>query len=371
MSSKKMKCFVIMPFGSNDEYARGNIESDYIYKYIICPGINKFEKEMNTEVCIVREVDRGIPGSITKSIINNIAESDICITDITGKNANVFLELGIRYSLRHKTTILLRQENTNIPFDIAGFRCITYDCFDPERAIDAIADFLLSSINDISVIDSLVFETFPNMEVHIPGVVTSTRESFGLLPLTWDEWWFKVLDLARLLKDPYDNGRFVPSVILGISNGGLMIADLLGREVFKGVPIVSLWANRWLTDKNEVDQSCYYFDNEFNKCIIQTVKNYATKLNGVITVLLVDDLVFTSSTISQATFFLKKELKCNFDVLFAPLYCRDTDYLQTIEDILPFSYKNGSIFSISREQYYERLRTQHASFPYRKSLGMA
>ena len=133
---KILKCFVMMPFGSNNEYKRANIESDYVYHNIIRKCIDRLEKETEITVETIRQVDKNIAGSITRSILNNIASSDICIVDITGRNPNVFFELGIRYCLRNKTTILMRQENTIIPFDIQGYRCMTYDCFKPESGID-------------------------------------------------------------------------------------------------------------------------------------------------------------------------------------------------------------------------------------------
>jgi hypothetical protein len=161
----KLKCFVIMPFGSRDEYDRGEKESNFIYKYIICPAIKSLEKAEKSIIEVIREVDKSAAGSITKSILHNIANADICIVDITGLNPNVFFELGIRYSLREKITILIKQVNTVIPFDIIGYKCIPYDCFDPDSAISAITEFLINGRREGRYIDSLVFETFPDMRV--------------------------------------------------------------------------------------------------------------------------------------------------------------------------------------------------------------
>lgn len=358
-----------MPFGSNNEYSKGNIESDFIYNYIICKGIDRFGLATSNKINIIREVDKNTSGCITKSILNNIATADICIADITGKNPNVFFELGIRYSLRHKVTILLKQKGTIIPFDISGYKCITYDCFSPNQAISAISDFLISGIEEHNAVDSLVFETFPEMQVFIPGVLKSARETNIGNILSWNEWWSKVLELASLLRDAHDNGRFVPKAILGISNGGLMVADLLGREVFKGTPILALWANRWISDKSSVDPSYYYFDNDYNKAISQTLRDKYIDHSDKITILLIDDLVFTSNTIVQASNFIEKELGGKAKILFAPLYCRDTDYLESIKDMLPNGFRNGETFKITKELYYSRLRTKRANFPYRKVLG--
>jgi hypothetical protein len=71
---------------------------------------------------IKREVDKEESGSITASIVRSIAEYDVAIVDITGHNANVFLELGIRYGLKSNITILLTQDASKIPFDIKDYR---------------------------------------------------------------------------------------------------------------------------------------------------------------------------------------------------------------------------------------------------------
>ena len=369
-ATSSLKCFVMMPYGSNEEYKNGNKESNYIFNHIICPAINKFKEVTKKEIEIIREVDRNISGSITKSIVRNIASADICIVDITGQNSNVFFELGIRYSLRHKTTVLLKQFNTNIPFDIRGYRCITYDCFEPLPAVTSIVEYLNTGVNNPTSVDSLIFETFPDMSVSIPNVLKSEREKHNVENiLPWDAWWKRVLQLASLLKDSFDNGRFVPSAILGISNGGLLMADLLGREVFKGIPILSLWADRWLNDKSRVDPSCYYFDNDFNKALMSTLKKRNSDPDSIITILLLDDLVFTSNTIVQASTFIEKQLKEKFEILFTPLYCRSIDYLETINKILPIGFRSGDTFKLSKEEYYKRLSTDKSSFPYKKVLG--
>ena len=362
----RLKCFVVMPFGSRSEYAKGELESNYVYKHIICPALDRCTKAIGTKIEMIREADKTSAGSITKSILLNLAKADICIVDITGLNPNVFFELGIRYCLKDKVTILLKQHGTAIPFDISGFRCISYECYLPDAAISAITDFLVASQSESRYIDSLVFETFPEMRVEIPGLVESFGEkSSNDGSMSWVEWWTKVLDLSRLLREPFENGRYVPSAVLGISNGGLMLADLLGREVFKGIPVLSLWANRFYADKTK-SPGCYYFDNPYNKAMIQTVK----VLHGEApSLLLVDDIVSTGATIEQATSFLRNELGPECQILFTPLYCRSADFLEPIQHLLPTGYKKGTIFQIDKTAYVKSLANGGTFLPYKKQLN--
>lgn len=63
------------------------------------------------------------------AVIDDIAElidtSDIIICDCSGKNANVFYELGIAHTLGRKT-ILITQNEEDIPFDVRHRRFLPY-----------------------------------------------------------------------------------------------------------------------------------------------------------------------------------------------------------------------------------------------------
>lgn len=365
------KCFVIMPFGLKNEYSRGYIESNYIFNHIICPAVDIFENESGKKVKVFREVENPISGSVTRSMIEHIAHADICIVDITGLNPNVFFELGIRYSLKRINTILLKQKQTETPFDLNGCRCITYDCFEPTKASMDLSQFLISGDQGFVSNDSLVFETFPAMKVSIPGVLASTGELTS--DLSWNEWWENVKRLISLLQDPIKNGRFLPDVIFGISNGGLLVADLLRQRIFTNAPILSLWADRQKsTALDNSEEDCPFFDNIYNKTIMELLKREfkGRKIN----IMLVDDLVFSCTTVKQASTFIKKELGNNCNILFTPLYCREQSNkdLESLEEMLPCGFKNeigNNIFEISKQKYFEHLNTKKLLFPYGKTLN--
>jgi polyhydroxyalkanoate synthesis regulator phasin len=66
------------------------------------------------------------PGNITRDIIELLYESDLVIADLSGKNANVFYELGVRHALFRYGTILIIRKGDKLPFDIANYRAIFY-----------------------------------------------------------------------------------------------------------------------------------------------------------------------------------------------------------------------------------------------------
>ncbi len=59
-------------------------------------------------------------------IYNQIAKADLIIADMTGKNANVFYEVGYAHALG-KPTVLLTQNAADIPFDLTQYLHIVYE----------------------------------------------------------------------------------------------------------------------------------------------------------------------------------------------------------------------------------------------------
>lgn len=94
--------FVLMPF---------NEEFDDIYKY----GIKGAAEDANAYAERVDEqlYDEGI----LDRIFNQINKADVIVADMTGRNANVFYEVGYAHALG-KIVLLLTQNADNIPFDL-------------------------------------------------------------------------------------------------------------------------------------------------------------------------------------------------------------------------------------------------------------
>jgi hypothetical protein len=65
-------------------------------------------------------------GSIVDRIYNQIAKADVIVSDMTGRNPNVFYETGYAHALG-KRTILLTQSNDDIPFDLKHYTHVIYN----------------------------------------------------------------------------------------------------------------------------------------------------------------------------------------------------------------------------------------------------
>jgi hypoxanthine phosphoribosyltransferase len=365
----QVKVFVLMPFGTKEEYQGGNAEAEYVYREIIEPGVNRAFAGTETNVSMVREVDKAQSGSITDSIVRGLVEADIVVVDITGQNANVFLELGIRYALKSKITVLITQEPEKVPFDIQGYRFIEYNRFDPERARDNIAKFIRQGSTEVAESDSVVFDVFKDMSVIIPGV----SESHGPQSTTerketmrWDDYMNRVTSTIAILEQPLTEGRYTPDALVGISNGGLIVADLIGRRVFQEKPILALWANR----RTAISASKYrFFDNPYNVALCEALKSSAQGDHRAepLRLTLVDDHFGSGTTALQAEEFLKATLGEHTKILYIPMVSRRINYLDIVEHMLPYAYEDPpgrKVFGVSKDEFIDLLRTTASYFPY-------
>jgi hypothetical protein len=64
-------------------------------------------------------------GDILERVRERIDTSSLVIADLTGANANVYLEVGYAWG-RSKPTVLLAKKGTELKFDIRGQRCLLY-----------------------------------------------------------------------------------------------------------------------------------------------------------------------------------------------------------------------------------------------------
>lgn len=412
----KLSAFVVMPFGGSGEYSGGSDESDYVYKEIITPavhdGVRKASEDFKLEkikeekikaekirseknkseklkldrfkiekskiddfkvddlkVEIIRESDKNQGGSITASIVRHIATSDIVIVDITGRNANVFLELGFRYALKNKITIIIAQEGSIIPFDIAGYRYVSYKKFRPQEARNNIAAFVYEGLSGNYASDSVVFDIYPALSVHSPGDIESYGRSASsqtsVMPFA--EYILRITQVCELLQ-PIAEGRLVIDALLGITNGGLVAADLIGRRIIgtSGTPVLSLWARRQTQKRN----SAYWlFENEYNSSMLLKIKELSDKghSNDPCCLLLVDDHAGTGQTATQAIDYIRKTIGEETKILFIPLFSRREDFVGNLEECLPYKFtdQNGkNIFSINKEQFLDLVSTKYSQFPY-------
>jgi hypothetical protein len=104
-------CFVLMPFGAPfDEY----------YRKIFRPAIRK------AGLNAVRADTLFRPAPIMEDIWRFVRQAKVLLAELTGKNPNVFYELGLAHAIG-KPVVLVSNKLDHVPFDLRGLRTIIYD----------------------------------------------------------------------------------------------------------------------------------------------------------------------------------------------------------------------------------------------------
>lgn len=127
--------FVLMPFAERFRP---------IYNEIIKPVVEQFG------LTCVRADDLYGSKAIIEDIWKLINEAKIIIADVTGKNPNVFYEIGLAHAVG-KEVIIISQTIDDVPFDLRHLRCFIYQ--------DSVAGFrkLESQLQQsLSTIDGLI-----------------------------------------------------------------------------------------------------------------------------------------------------------------------------------------------------------------------
>jgi tetratricopeptide (TPR) repeat protein len=98
------------------------IEFDQVWSSLIRPAIPpEWEAKRADEL--------HAPGLIDQLYTEWLLEADVVVADLTFANPNVYYELGIRQALSRKSTVLVAQKDTALPFDVRNQAVVHYDYF--------------------------------------------------------------------------------------------------------------------------------------------------------------------------------------------------------------------------------------------------
>lgn len=121
MTSKE-RVFVIQQIGSKDSSERKR--ADEIYQGIIVPAVNSAGLE-------AYRADLDLtPGAITAKMLSELLKARVVIADLTGRNPNVFYELGITHSFA-RPLISIADSANSLPFDAKDERIIELGEYPP------------------------------------------------------------------------------------------------------------------------------------------------------------------------------------------------------------------------------------------------
>ncbi|MBG9713123.1 hypothetical protein [Bacillus cereus] len=188
-------CFIVCPIGSEDSPQRKR--SDTVLKYIIEPVCKELNFEV-TRVDKINSVDR-----IDNTIIEHLKNADLVIADMTEHNPNAFYEMGFRHALG-KPLIPIMEEETQIPFDVANLRTISYATNDLDKAETAkqrLRDTIISfdiqeKIDGQQDTTETVEQGHVNIVSYLLNIQDSLSELKSLVAYRNDELASQTIDLA-------------------------------------------------------------------------------------------------------------------------------------------------------------------------------
>ncbi|MDD5007769.1 MAG: Hsp70 family protein [Syntrophorhabdaceae bacterium] len=124
-------CFVLMPFLK----AMDPIYTDHIKPLVESEGVScqRADEIFGTNL-------------ITYDIWEKLNRTRFIVADLTGKNPNVFYEVGLSHALG-KEVILITQSMDDVPFDLKSLRCLVYE-FTP-RGMKELEDKLVRTIRQV------------------------------------------------------------------------------------------------------------------------------------------------------------------------------------------------------------------------------
>lgn len=180
----RARTFVVMPYGTKfDPILRRDIDCDSVFRRIYRPLLEDLDLAWNRADLAT---DSGI---IHVGMIDDLANSQVVIADLTATNFNVAYELGLRHVFARSSTVLINPKVTGYqsstpPFDIGPIRAHGFERSlkltdeEAERAIKALKPALEEAVAT-TTLDSPVHEWFDVDVILPPFARRALQEAVG------------------------------------------------------------------------------------------------------------------------------------------------------------------------------------------------
>lgn len=201
MSNARPFCFIIMPFRP---------ELHYFYLFVK----RHIEEHHNIEC------ERGDSQILTKPLLEKVADyirrADVVIADCTGRNPNVFYELGLAHANDKKVILLSQDKIEEAPADIRHYEFIRYTLDDDTDLLanidNALQNVFATRYEDLYIRAQKIFKRF--RDTTKAQVAEASKEVFVLrissvektrdLPSEDDEYGLAEVLLPRIIADSGD-----------------------------------------------------------------------------------------------------------------------------------------------------------------------
>lgn len=226
-------CFVLMPFGRKTIASGETVDFDVVYSRIIAPAVTA------AGMASIRADEERVGGLIHKPMYERLILCDFAVADLTGANANVFYELGLRHGIRPATTVLMTAEPAALPFDVKPLRALPYqlDKQGNPKAVkqqrDALTALLVAARDQRAgeVKDSPVFQLVQGLQ---PPDISRLSTDVFRERARYAEAARQSLEEARRTKDPVCvQNAAVALGVVGEMEAGVLVDLLLSHRAVK------------------------------------------------------------------------------------------------------------------------------------------
>ena len=115
-------CFVVMGFGKKTDLATGReLDLDKTYNSIIKPAV------LAADYQCIRADEVQQSGMIDVPMYKLLYEAELVVADLSTTNPNAIFELGVRYALKPRATIIIAESKFTIPFDATHIAINRYE----------------------------------------------------------------------------------------------------------------------------------------------------------------------------------------------------------------------------------------------------
>lgn len=216
MRNEARFCFVIMPFKA---------ELHYFYLYL------RQHLESVHGLQVERADHRVLTLPLLDKIRDRILEADVVLADMTGRNPNVFYELGLAHAFQKPVVLLTQDDVQDVPSDVRHFEFIRYDLAKHEEFLAKLNNAIhhvLAERYDVLFTQATDLLCELNRDQDVP-VLASSREEFQSRVIqgertqqtlmSSDQYAMAEFLLPKIVQDPADmrimrmltewiNGRF-------------------------------------------------------------------------------------------------------------------------------------------------------------------
>ncbi|MER9164677.1 TRAFs-binding domain-containing protein [Mesorhizobium sp. M0715] len=157
-------CFVVMGFGKKTDYESGRtLDLDATFEAIIKPAAER------AGLRAIRATDINGSGVIDVSMYDLLLRADVVIADISTGNVNAVYELGVRHALRPNTTVIMKEDQGKLHFDLNHINTFHYKHLGEDignreaiRASSELADLIVKAMASTTP-DSPVYTFLPKL----------------------------------------------------------------------------------------------------------------------------------------------------------------------------------------------------------------